>query len=110
MPDEKKKVVVTLSQREYDDLRSLAVFHFGNNDIRQAWRVPRMIHDFCLDHIKLNRRLISAHHMLMHQFDIHHSYRYPKIKKAIELIRKTQNNALKNALSEEVDINHAQEI
>ena len=110
MPDEKKKVFVNLSQREYEDLQSLAVFHFDNHDIRLSWRVSRMIHDFCLDRIKRNRRLISRHRLFLHQLDNEHSYRYPKIKQAFEIIREIQNNALKNALKEEEDIIYASKI
>ena len=109
MPDEKKKVFVNLSQREYEDLQSLAVFHSGNDDIRVSWRVSRMIHDFCIERIKRNRRLISRHRLFLHQLDNEHSYRYPKIREAIALIRNIQNNTLKMALSEEEDIIHAKE-
>ena len=110
MPDEKKKVFVNLSQREYEDLQSLAVFHSGNDDIRVSWRVSRMIHDFCIERIKRNRRLISRHRLFLHQLDNEHSYRYTKIKQAFEIIREIQNNALKNALKEEEDIIYASKI
>ena len=110
MPDEKKKVFVNLSQREYEDLQSLAVFHSANDDIRVSWRVSRMIHDFCIERIKRNRRLISRHRLFLHQLDNEHSYRYTKIKQAFEIIREIQNNALKNALKEEEDIIYASKI
>ena len=107
MPDEKKKVFVNLSQREYEDLQSLAVFHSANDDIRVSWRVSRMIHDFCIERIKRNRRLISRHRLFLHQLDNEHSYRYTKIKQAFNRIREIQNNALKKALREEEDIINA---
>ena len=92
MPNEKKKVLVSFSEREYKDLKDLAVIHSFDEDIRFSWRLPRLIHDCALHVILKNRRRISQLRLLRHQLNDHHRYRYDTIRQALEFIRNIEQN------------------
>lgn len=94
MQNEKKKVLVSFSQREYDDLKDLATIHSLDSDIRFSWRLPRMIHDCALHAIQKNRTAISQLRLIRHQHNEHHRYRYDTIRQCIETIRMIEENTL----------------
>ena len=88
MQNDKKKVLVSFSKREYDDLKDLATLHFFDSDVRLSWKLPRFIYDCALHAIQKNRRAISQLRLMRHQLsNHHHRYRYDTIRQALEIIR-----------------------
>lgn len=108
MPDNKlvKRVSVSFSQIEYDDLRALAYASHAKKEINRG--VSSLLRDVALHFISKNRRLLSQLSLFRYQINSRSQcFKYQKIREAFEAIRNIQNNALKKALTEEEGIINA---
>ena len=108
MQDNLKTVNTKLSENEFDAFSRLASLKRNNKSSMRGYK-SAMLREIIRAFIQRNLstvvhlRLFSKHCSL--RFDEHDEHEefvglYPKIRKAIELIRDTQNNAIKQALDD----------
>lgn len=93
-----------ISLHEFDAFDRLARFKKGNKTTILRKLIQKFIH--CNMSTVIYLRLFSKRPLRSHDDDDYVAF-YPKIRDAINLIRETQNNALKNALCDEEGISHA---